>query len=89
MKMILVNEASMKIPESLIIAAYAGACAAHQVDVCEDLFGKDKVDFHEYFTGNFKYVKKICSNIVEDLPTQTTLKEVISNSPANYPMGGF
>jgi hypothetical protein len=89
MKTVLVNGTSMRIPEKFITAAYAGACAAHQVDVHEDLFGKDKVDFHAHFTGNFQQVKETCFNIVEKLPSVVSLKEVISSSPANCQYGGF
>lgn len=89
MKKVLVHGISMKIPENFITAAYAGACAAHQVDVHEDLFGKDKVNFHDHFIGNFQTVKETCASIVEELPPITTLKEIISNSPANYKYGGF
>jgi hypothetical protein len=89
MKEILINGTLMKIPENFITAAYAGACAAHQVNVHEDLFGKDRVDFHDHFTKNFKTVKETCANIVNDLPSSISLKEVISNSPANYQYGGF
>lgn len=89
MKKILVNGTLMKIPESFITAAYAGACAAHQVDVHEDLFGKDSVNFHDHFIGNFKQVKETCVNIVNDLSSPISLKEVVSNSPANCQYGGF
>jgi len=89
MREILINDMSMKIPESFITSAYAGACAAHQVDVHEKLFGKDKIDFHDHFTGNFRHVKETCANIVEELPSTVTLKNVVSNSPANNEYGGF
>ena len=79
----------MKIPKSFITAAYAGACAAHQVDVHENLFGKDKVDFHDHFIHNFQTVKETCFKIVEDLPAKISLKDIVSSSPANYQYGGF
>jgi len=89
MKKVIVNETMLKIPESFITAAYAGACAAHQVGVHEDWFGKDKVDFHDHFIGNFQFVKETCAHIVDDLQSPLSLKEVVSNSPANYQYGGF
>jgi ketopantoate hydroxymethyltransferase len=79
----------IKIPKSFIAAAYAGACAAHQVSVHEDMFGQDKIDFHEHFTKNFQHVKGTCSDIVGELQSSLTLKEIASNSPANYDYGGF
>lgn len=79
----------MNIPKNFITAAYAGACAAHQVDVHEDLFGKDKVDFHDHFISNFKHAKENCSNIVRELPSDVSLKEIVLSSPANHKYGGF
>jgi hypothetical protein len=89
MKEILISNELMKIPESFITAAYAGACAIHQVDVHENWFGKNNVNFHDHFIGNFKQVKETCANIVEELPSRVSLKEVVSSSPANYEFGGF
>jgi len=89
MKEVFIKDNSMKIPESFIVASYAGACAAHQVDVHEDMFGKDKVDFHDHFQGNFSTVYGTCKNIVEELPPRLSLREVVLSSPANREFGGF
>jgi hypothetical protein len=89
MKKIFMKRSVMKIPDRFIVAAYAGACAAHQVDVLEDWFGKDSVDFHGYFQGNYAYVRSTCSGAVKELPSRLSLREIVLSSPANREFGGF
>ena len=89
MKTVTTDIGTFNFPNNAISSAYAGACAAHQVDIHEDWFGKDKVDFTENFMYLFNYVKEDCVSLVEDLPDITSLQDIADNSPANYKYGGF
>ena len=77
----------MKIPNKFITNAYAGACAAHQMDVHENWF--EEGNFHDDFQFLYKYVKDICTNTVAELPSTLSLREIISSSPANCEFGGL
>lgn len=90
MKTITIKGQSLRIPNRFIAAAYAGACAAHQVHCHEKVWGFKVVDWLKDFKYLYRLIYRSNSRgVVRDLPSRMTFKELVDNSPANVIFGGM